>query len=717
MKLTRIFSSLPLNAAVIILIFAAPAIGRTIYVDADAAGTQNGTTWEDAYNFLQDALTDAYSATEPTEILIAQGIYTPDTSSAVPAGSGDRYAAFQLATDIAVRGGYAGFGQPNPNDRDIDAYQTILSSDLARNDIYVADVRNLPGQSTRSENSYHVIIVGAAEPNAILEGVTVTAGNANGPGINSYGGGILIVDGDPTIVKCTFIENSAGSTSAGGWGGAINNEGYGNLYYNAPTIKDCLFKRNYAVSSGGAISNYMSAPQITACTFTENRSHAGAAVENDHMTTLATTEIKYCTFVENTANSYGGAMYNSYSSPVVTNCLFEANVALDPANGVGGALANVRSYMTMRNCTIAGNRAPNCGSAIVEFESGSVISNSIVWDNPDGHTNIAMAGYFTIDHSCIQYGWLGQGNTDEDPLFAGPGLWDPNGTPEDQTDDFWIRGDYHLKSAAGRWDPDALAWINDDVTSPCIDNGNDEDPVQDELLPNGWIVNMGVFGGTAQASMSLCPSGRPADCYTDGTVDMMDLAMMSARWLSGGYLIPEDIDRDGIVNALDLAAMGAQWKKVDTTLCRAALLSDSFENGQWNGLWTQDQQNDWYISDEYVADANFAAQVDGDAVDAALTSIPMNLGLMTIATVEFAWSISENFDVGEYLAFDVSTDAGATWQEKARLDGDSEFEGGWRIMSFKLRDLSTLQIRFRAKASDAAKKANVDMVDVDAGYH
>ena len=55
--------------------------------------------------------------------------------------------------------------------------------------------------------------------------------------------------------------------------------------------------------------------------------------------------------------------------------------------------------------------------------------------------------------SDIEGGWLEEGYLDVDPLFAGPGYWDPNGTAEILSDDIWVDGDYHLKSREGRWDP------------------------------------------------------------------------------------------------------------------------------------------------------------------------------------------------------------------------------------------------------------------------
>lgn len=96
----------------------------------------------------------------------------------------------------------------------------------------------------------------------------------------------------------------------------------------------------------------------------------------------------------------------------------------------------------------------------------------------------------------------GPGNLAADPCFADPGRWDDSGTPDDPNDDFWVEGDYHLKSQAGRWDPASESWVIDDVTSPCIDAGDPNSPVGDEPEPNGGRVNMGAYAGTPEASMS-----------------------------------------------------------------------------------------------------------------------------------------------------------------------------------------------------------------------
>jgi hypothetical protein len=60
--------------------------------------------------------------------------------------------------------------------------------------------------------------------------------------------------------------------------------------------------------------------------------------------------------------------------------------------------------------------------------------------------------------------------------------------------------DYHLKSQYGRWN--GSVWVNDAVTSPCIDAGYASSSYSNEPLPNGGRINIGAYGNTAQASKS-----------------------------------------------------------------------------------------------------------------------------------------------------------------------------------------------------------------------
>jgi len=199
------------------------------------------------------------------------------------------------------------------------------------------------------------------------------------------------------------------------------------------------------------------------------------------------------------AESAGG-IYCYGSSPTICNCLIVGNRAY---SDTGGGVYCVDSNAIFENCTISGNYASLEGAGLYLCDSNVVIVNSIIWDNLPQEIETACGLGPVIAYSDIGGSWPEQGNIGADPCFINTGYWDLNGTPEDPNDDLWVDGDYHLKSQAGRWDPNSQSWVVDGVTSPCIDTGDPNSPVGNEPAPNGNRINMGAYGGTPEASISL----------------------------------------------------------------------------------------------------------------------------------------------------------------------------------------------------------------------
>jgi hypothetical protein len=159
-----------------------------------------------------------------------------------------------------------------------------------------------------------------------------------------------------------------------------------------------------------------------------------------------------------------------------------------------------------------------------------------IWNN-DNST-------ITVSYSNVQGGWPGLGNIDVDPCFADA-----------------VDSDYHLKSQAGRWNPNSQSWVHDDVTSSCIDAGNPGCPLGDEPAPNGNRRNMGAFGGTAEASKSP-PNWRSiADLTNDWVVDSNDLKVFFDYWLNTGECIPGDLNRNQFTNFADFALLANNWHR------------------------------------------------------------------------------------------------------------------------------------------------------------
>ena len=490
------------------------AAGGVIYVDANAPGANNGSSWENAYVFLQDALADAETADKPVEIRVAQGIYKPDQGANQTLG--DQNATFQLINSVTLKGGYVGFIGPDPSERDVDVYNTILGGDLNSNDRKVVDPYDLSWwESNRIDNSYHVVTSSSTDETAVLDGFNIMSGTANNihtiwdavrPSTderNWSGGGMYNVSGSPTIINCTFTLNWAASKG----GGIYNTAGN-------PTLIRCTFCENSADWYGGGIYNLDSNPTLTNCKFSSNLarqgySAAGGGIYNWESSPILTN----CMLIGNWSFIDGGGIYNWQSNPTLTNCLFVRN----SSQSDGGGIYNWQSSLSMANCTFTQNLAQN--GSILSYESSKrwphpdsiKLINCIlwnggneIWDNDDSIIDIA--------YSDVQGGWSGVGNIDVDPLFVQPGYWadvnDPNIVAEpNDPNAVWIDGDYHLKSQAGRWDPISESWVFDDVTSPCIDAGNPNSPVAFEPFPNGGIINMGAYGGTAEASMSFLTDG------------------------------------------------------------------------------------------------------------------------------------------------------------------------------------------------------------------
>jgi len=507
----------------------------TIYVDDDASPDGDGLSWATAFKYLWDGLAVASCG---DEVRVAQGTYKPDRNSRNPTGTGSRDATFQLTSGVAVYGGYAGLGAPDPNDRDVTAYETTLSGDLAGNDG--------PDFANNDENSYHVVNGSETDPNTILDGLTITAGNANGSDSNDSGGGMYNNSGSPILTSCTFIGNSAESQ-----GGAMYSDPE---YGGSPTLTNCIFSGNFAYDGGGMATdgNHV----LTNCTFSNNSADnygGGMMISRGDSQTLTN-----CRFTNNSASN-GGGILTRWGTPTLklTNCIFNANSALTDGGGFGCG----HSEPTLINCTFIGNSAGDDGGGICSFAFGSIltVTNCILWGNTANEgPQIALEsfeGSTLIDYSCVQGGeldvyiyytgtlnWL-ESNIDLDPLFT------------DADND-----DYHLLSQAGRWDPVSEGWVVDAVTSLCIDAGNPGCPLGDEPNDaNNVRINMGAYGGTAKASKSPANWASLADLTNDHKVDFNDWAAFAAYWLDGGYYIPSDLDRNEVVNLLDLNLFANEW--------------------------------------------------------------------------------------------------------------------------------------------------------------
>jgi predicted outer membrane repeat protein/parallel beta-helix repeat protein len=333
-----------LTASILLIsvVICAPCKGKIIFVDAGSPGANDGSSWADAYNYLQDALADANTAEKPAEILVAQGVYKPDQGATTTLEN--RGETFQLLNGVSIFGGYAGFGATDPNARDIELYETIMSGDLNDDDIEIVSSDDLRGESSRAENSYQIVTGSGTDETAVLDGFTITGGNAD-IFTDRNGGGLLNEYGSPQIINCTFSKNSAQY-----YGGAIYN------YYSSPILVNCTFILNSA-GYGGGIYNYRGDTNLDNCVFIDNKSNSsGGGINNSEGSSIITN----CTFIDNKSNSAGGGINNSGDNLTINNCTFTGNRAEDNGGGIYCSVVN----SSLTNCVFSKNSADYAGGGI-----------------------------------------------------------------------------------------------------------------------------------------------------------------------------------------------------------------------------------------------------------------------------------------------------------------------------------------------------------------
>lgn len=377
-----------------------------IYVDKDATGAGTGTSWADAYTDLQTAI-DA--ATGSDEIWVAEGVYTPDSES-------DSFTITGGKNGLKIYGGFQ--NGDTFSERDAETKVTVLSGDIGNDDNNkTADgVTPTASDIAGDENAHHVLFLdgttgGNITNSTVIDGVTVTAGQADGSGSTIKGGGLyceaasLNAECRPEIRNALFVGNAAETETIGGNGGAIFNAGTLDGR-SSPKIIGVTFLNNAAGGKGGAIYN------------DGNGSSFGTGASSPIITNS--------TFIGNKAVfDHGGAIFNEganggHSNPTIINSTFVANKAgfgsgsgnagaiyTDGKDGFGG---NGDAEPTLKNLILWDNRATNAGDQMYNLGAGA---------NPTISHSILEGGLGAISENSSSSTTDGGGNLDKDPQFTG----------------------------------------------------------------------------------------------------------------------------------------------------------------------------------------------------------------------------------------------------------------------------------------------------------
>ena len=281
-----------------------PIPGRIIYVNQNATGNNDGSSWENAYTDLQPALA-ASDATN--EIWVAAGTYFPTTEV-------DREQTFAINNGAQVYGGFAGT-ETERSQRNILENRVTLSGDIGV-------------EGDRTDNSYNVVTIADNEFPIVLDGFTIVDGQADGGGTFStdYGGGIYIEDNADVVNLSNLI--IANNQATFGGSGIYQSDSIAN-FNNVAFLNNTGI--NSSGSTGGALFAERSVTNITNSLFVNNSAVDGGAISTNTASFAefdAKLNIANSTFVRNQADE-GGVIYNSPfgDTPIVTieNSIFELN--------------------------------------------------------------------------------------------------------------------------------------------------------------------------------------------------------------------------------------------------------------------------------------------------------------------------------------------------------------------------------------------------------
>lgn len=361
----------------ILFSFSHLSVCQVTYVNHNASGANNGSSWDDALTNLQNALNIATEG----EIWIAAGTYYPTYTEL------DTFNTFTVSRAISIYGGFAGT-ETTKDDRIEGENTTILSGDLLADDI------DNNFSTNKADNVFHVMTIDAPVPSTIvLDALTISGGNTRESSPNddySWRGGGIYSYNTIEMTNCTFTNNFARS----GAGIYLSPENGGG---NGSTIDNCHFTKNSTVSqAAGIFVNTVNDVSITNSIFENNTTNRGTV----YPIFCQNFTVSDCVFRDNISSAsgnFGGAMFIWSSNGIVENCIFERN---NTGNGAGiyidgreqliqsadnfifenceftnnaaidfggGCLRSFSASYTVKDCSFTNNSAPN-GGAI--FSSG-----------------------------------------------------------------------------------------------------------------------------------------------------------------------------------------------------------------------------------------------------------------------------------------------------------------------------------------------------------
>lgn len=460
-----------------------------IYVNQNATGNNDGTSWTDAYVLLETAIN---SATQNTDIWIAGGTYKPD----LPGGS--RFSTFLISQpNIGLYGGFAGT-ETQLSQRIYGQNETILSGDLNGNDNYAVDYF----EPTRLDNSYCVVRILNLSDGIVLDRLTITGGHSNAAN-NFDGAGIRVGSTDLTVTDCKIYRNVARNRGAG-------------IY----------------LSLGGGNGTQRTF-EINRCQFIENVTRAGAGIYYQHNSNDALNfSVRNSLFLRNKTKDIGNVGTSGSS------CLFASvgNYTADWTNNTsvfntdeGTAFNGLQSIINHRTTLTVSSPATN-GQTF--FVNNSIFYNNTVFNgNPLpglGFNNSSSFPFFNISHSTDEGGFANTltsaGNTWTDVNTTNPQFLNTS------NDNFRLSGASAARDSGN---------VNASFGSLDLDhNPRNQGSTVDRGAYEATPITPGTIIYVDQDATGANDGSSWTDAYTDLHTALNTVAFQGQIWIAEGHYRP-----------------------------------------------------------------------------------------------------------------------------------------------------------------------------------